>query len=73
MARKKFATKVDADLLKKISALAEEEDCYLQDLVEEALNDLLAKHGKASPRAHVIAAYSRSHKQFGKLYKKLAK
>ena len=44
----------------------------LQALVDEALIDLLEKRKLGRPRAHVMAAYQRSHARYGELYKKLA-
>jgi hypothetical protein len=73
MSREKFATQVDTEVLTAVVALAEKEGRELQDVVEEALRDVVDKHqGTADPRKHVVAAYQSSHEQFGSLYKKLA-
>jgi hypothetical protein len=72
MAREKFATQVDKDILASVRALARGEGRQLQALVEEALSDLVDKHRKARPRPHVMAVYQASHDKFGSLYKKLA-
>jgi hypothetical protein len=72
MFREKFATQIDTDVLMALRALADEEGRQLQSLVEEALRDLVDKHRKARPRAHVMAVYLGSHEKFGALYKKLA-
>ena len=71
--RDRFATRVDHDLLAGVRALAKAEGRPIQGLVDEAFADLLEKHGQSRARPHVMAAYRRSHAQFGSLYKKLAK
>ncbi len=53
-------------------ALAQAEARQLQALVDEALSDLLEKRKNSGPRPHVMAAYVASHKEYGKLYRKLA-
>jgi hypothetical protein len=72
MAREKFATQVDTDILAAVRTLAHEEGRQLQALVDEALSDLVEKHRQTRPRQHVMAAYLASHEKFGSLYKKLA-
>jgi hypothetical protein len=73
MAREKFATQVDTEILAALRELAHHEGRQLQALVEEALSDLVDKHRRSRPRPHVMAAYLGSHEKFGSLYKKLAK
>jgi hypothetical protein len=70
--REKFATQVNSELLAAIRSLAEKQGRQLQALVDEAFSDLIEKHTKAKPRAHVMAAYFASHEKYGPLYKKLA-
>jgi hypothetical protein len=70
--REKFATQVNTEILSAVRALAEKEGRQLQALVDEALADLIEKHKKATPRAHVMGAYLASHEKYGPLYKKLA-
>ncbi len=70
--REKFATQVDAKVLRKVRKLAEQEGRQLQVLVEEALTDLIDKRAGAIPRASIMAAYHASIERFGPLYKKLA-
>lgn len=70
--REKFATQVDAEILRSIRDLARTEGRQLQALIDEALADLLEKRRQARPRAHVMAAYQASHATFAPLYKKLA-
>lgn len=52
--REKFATHVDATILRKVRKLAEQEWRQLQVLVEEALTDLLEKRMGGKPRASVM-------------------
>jgi hypothetical protein len=70
--REKFATQVNAKTLAAVRRLAEKEGRQLQALIDEALTDLLEKRKLGRPRAHVMAAYQRSHGRYGELYKKLA-
>ena len=72
MAREKFATQVDKEILMAIRALAHEEGRRIEQLIDEALSELIEKRRKARARAHVMAAYRTSHDKFGDLYKKLA-
>ncbi|MBA2848682.1 putative transcriptional regulator [Thermosulfuriphilus ammonigenes] len=44
--RKMFATRLDQDLLKELKHLAVEQNRRLNDLLEEAMRDLLRKYGK---------------------------
>jgi hypothetical protein len=71
--REKFATQVNAKTMAAVRRLAEKEGRQLQSLVEEALTDLLEKRRLGRPRAHVMAAYQRSHGRYDELYKKLAR
>jgi hypothetical protein len=73
LAREKFATQVNAEILASVRGLAQSEGRQLQALVEEALADLIEKRNRNRPRAHVLAAYQASHEKFGPLYQKLAK
>ena len=70
--REKFATQVNAALLKDVKTLAKEEGRQIQILVEEALEDLLEKRRNGKARPHVKAAYQNSLSSFGSLYQKLA-
>ena len=45
-AREKFATEVNSKILRDVRALAIEEGRDLQALVDEALADLIEKHGR---------------------------
>lgn len=44
MARKAINTIIDVDLMKEIKLLAIEEDCEINDLIEEGLKLVLEKH-----------------------------
>jgi hypothetical protein len=70
--REKFATQVNSEILSAVRSLAEQEGRQLQALVDEALADLIEKHKRATPRAHVMGAYLASHERYAPLYKKLA-
>ena len=71
-AREKFATQVNSEILTAVRTLANQEGRQIQALVDEAFADLIEKHKKAKPRAHVMGAYLASHERYGPLYKKLA-
>jgi hypothetical protein len=70
--REKFATQVDAKVLRKVRKLAEQEGRQLQVLVEEALTDLIDKRLGDKPRVSIMTAYLSSIERYGPLYKKLA-
>ena len=46
MERKNYNTTLSVDLMKKIKILAVEKDCRVNDLLEEAIRDLLKKYEK---------------------------
>ena len=71
--RRKFATQVDGTLLDELRSLARDEGRQIQALVDEAIAALLEQRRQGRARAHVIAAYQRSHARFAALYDKLAK
>ena len=70
--REKFATQINSEILVAVRILAEKEGRQIQALVDEALADLLEKRKRATPRPHVMAAYTGSHKEYAPVYKKLA-
>ena len=72
MAREKFATQVDSELLSAVRGLARSEGRQIQALVDEALADLIEKRRQDRPRTHVMNACRASHEPYGPLYKKLA-
>jgi len=73
MAREKFATQVEADLLKKMRALAQSEGRHLQALVNEAFADYVERRHQQRARPHVMAAYEGSHDRYASVYEKLAR
>lgn len=74
--REKFATQIDAQLLKAVRDLAEIEGRKIQSIVEEALRRHLTepkvRHGVAA-RAHVQRAFEESVERYSGLYDRLAK
>lgn len=44
--RKTYATTLNTDLIKRLKILAAEEETKVNNLLEEAIRDLLKKHGK---------------------------
>ena len=70
--REQLTTLVNSDILAAVRDLARSEGRQVQELLEEALADLLAKHKQERPRASVMAVYQDSRHTFGPLYKKLA-
>lgn len=73
MARQKFATQVDPEILQLTRAIAQAEGKQLQAIVEEALLDLIEKRHGARPRPQVMALYEASVAQYGPLYERLSK
>jgi predicted transcriptional regulator len=71
-AREKFATQVDAKVLRKVRKLAQQEGRQLQVLVEEALIDVIDKRQGIKLRTSAMAAYLSSIERFAPLYQKLA-
>ena len=71
--REKFATQVDATLLKSVRELAKAEGRQIQAIVEDALRQHLDARSHLKDRDHVMAAYLESTKRFSGLYQKLAK
>ncbi len=70
--REKLTTRVAAKTLVVLRHFAKVERRQPQELVDEALTDLIEKHRLGRPRAHIMDAYQRSHARYGELYKKLA-
>ena len=73
MVREKFATQVDATLLKSVRDLAKAEGRQIQAVVEDALQQHLDAKSHSKGREHVMAAYLDSTKRFLGLYEKLAR
>ncbi len=73
IARQKFATQVDADLLKEVRELAQSEGRQIQAIVEDALREhLQAKQSDLVARQRVLDAYLKSTERYAGLNKKLA-
>ena len=72
--REKFATQVDAELLKAVRQLAKSEGRQIQAVVEDALREHLEARQSSVPRGreHVMHAYLKSTERYSGLYKKLA-
>lgn len=70
--RKKFATQMDADLLRRLRAYAKSEGRQIQSVLEEAVEMLLKEKQGYVMRPDVKAAYEASLEQFDDLYKRLA-
>ena len=73
MTREKFATQVEADLLKEMRAFAQSEGRHLQALVNEAFADYIERRHQQRARPHVMAAYEGSHERYSPVYQKLAR
>jgi predicted transcriptional regulator len=72
MAKEKFATQVDAELLDQLRAQARRQGRHLQALVNEALADYIDRRHQQRARPHVMNAYEGSHARYASVYKKLA-
>ena len=63
---------VDSGLLSHVQAFANREGIPLQCLVREALTEFISSRRSDEPRAHVMAAYEGSHRQYQWLYQLLS-
>lgn len=73
VAKVKFASQADPDLLEELKAIAKSEGRQLQALLEEALKDLIEKKRGSQMRPTVRAALERTLRERDWLYKQLAK
>ena len=74
--REKFATHIDAELLKAVRERADIEGRKIQSIVEDALRRHLAEPQPATPlraRPHVMRAFQESTERFPGLYDRLSK
>lgn len=71
--RQKFATQMDADLLRRLREFAKSEGRQIQSVLEEAVTNLLKERSGYEMRADVKAAYQESLDRYSELYKALAK
>lgn len=69
----KFASQADPKVLAAFKALAKSEGRQFQNLLDEALRDFLEKRQSRRSRKRVFAAFQDSVREFGPLYRKLAK
>ena len=73
VAREKFASQADPEVLAEMRALAATEGRQLQALIEDAMREYLARRDGDRPRQHVMAALAESVAEFDSLYERLAK
>jgi len=71
--RKKFATQMDADLLRQLKDYAKSEGRQIQSVLEEAVIKLLKDRKGYEMRPDVKAAYQESLDRYSELYEALAK
>ncbi len=74
--RKKFATQIDAELLKAVRERADREGRKIQSIVEDALRRHLAEPQPATTlraRPQVMSAFQESTERFPGLYARLSK
>ncbi len=72
MARQKFATQADPDLLEQVRGIAREEGRQFQAVVEEALREYVDRKRNARPRPEVLAHFEASFERHRELYRRLA-
>jgi hypothetical protein len=73
VAKVKFASQTDPDLLDELKAIAKAEGRQLQSLMEEAFKDLVEKKRGSQMRPNVREALERTLRERDWLYKQLAK
>ena len=71
--RTKFASKADPKILEQVRAIATREGKRLQDVIDEALRDLIEKRKYGRPRPEVLTALGESLVEYDALYRELAK
>lgn len=71
-ARQHFSGEISAALLAELQSSAEKEGRDIQLLIDEAIAAFIEKRKNPSVRDHVMATYEATHKDFDKVYKKLA-
>ena len=70
--REKFATQMSPQLLENLRGFAKQENRQLQSLLEEAVEDLLEKHGFNKPDPDFMEAVEDVMKRFPETLKYLA-
>lgn len=73
VAREKFASQADPELLAGMRSAAESEGRQLQAVLEDAMREYLERRSASRPRPQVIAALAESIAEFDELYERLAK
>ena len=71
--RQKFATQMDAELLRQLRAYAKAEGRQIQSVLEEAVTKLLKDRQGYQMRPDVMSAYQESLDRYSDLYEALAK
>jgi hypothetical protein len=71
--RQKFATQMDADLLRQLREYAKSEGRQIQSVLEEAVINLLKNRQGYKMRPDVMSAYQESLDRYSDLYEALAK
>lgn len=71
--RQKFATQMDAELLRQLREYAKSEGRQIQSVLEEAVTKLLKDRKGYQMRPDVMAAYQESLNRYSDLYEALAK
>lgn len=71
--RQKFATQMDADLLRQLREYAKSEGRQIQSVLEEAVTKLLKDRQGYQMRPDVMSAYQESLDRYSDLYEALAK
>jgi hypothetical protein len=72
VARVKFASQADPQVLEEVRAIAHEEGRQFQAVVEEALKDWVVKKRVGHPRPEVVAHLKATIERNRELYRKLA-
>ena len=73
LAKVKFASQADPQLLDALKEMARSEGRQLQAVIEEAFVDLIDKKRGAKVRPEVMLALQASKRKFDALYRELAK
>jgi len=72
MARVKFASQADPQILAEVRAIATEEGRQFQAVIEEALKDWVDRKRAGHPRSEVVAHLKATIERNRELYRKLA-
>lgn len=72
VAKEKFSSQADTEILAEVRQIAATEGRQLQSVLDEAMRDFIEKKKTGKPRRHVMEAFDESLKVNDKLYEKLA-